>query len=255
MKTTVDLPDDLIRAMKMKALHEGKKLKNAITETLRAGLAAEAKVKSVSASPVVVKDRKTGWPVIKGGRRAARGKELTSELISEILVNQEVEWLRGAENTWVGWIVAMLIDTNVWMASVIEAHGHHLAVRRWIDKQSGKGAMSFCRMTQHSVLRLLTTEHIMKLYGMPPMTNAAAWTLYDQLLNDPRVGFTEEPKGVEALWRRFCARPSVSPKLYMDSYLAAFAIASQLRVVTIDRGFQQFNDIDVITLTNEGMAS
>ena len=40
MKTTLDLPDDLMREVKIRAVHEHKKLKDAIAEFLRKGLAA-----------------------------------------------------------------------------------------------------------------------------------------------------------------------------------------------------------------------
>jgi hypothetical protein len=40
MKTTLDLPDDLVKEVKLRAVHEGKKLKDAVAELLRKGLAA-----------------------------------------------------------------------------------------------------------------------------------------------------------------------------------------------------------------------
>src|SRR5947208_2026947 len=40
MKTTLDLPDDLMREVKIRAVHEHKKLKDAIAEFIRKGLAA-----------------------------------------------------------------------------------------------------------------------------------------------------------------------------------------------------------------------
>jgi plasmid stability protein len=40
MKTTLDLPDDLMHEVKIRAVHEHKKLKDAIAEFLRKGLAA-----------------------------------------------------------------------------------------------------------------------------------------------------------------------------------------------------------------------
>jgi plasmid stability protein len=45
MKTTLDLPDDLMRAVKIRAVHERKKLKDAIAEFIRKGMAAD-KVRS-----------------------------------------------------------------------------------------------------------------------------------------------------------------------------------------------------------------
>ena len=40
MKTTLDLPDDLMREVKILAVHEGKKLKDAIAELIRKGITA-----------------------------------------------------------------------------------------------------------------------------------------------------------------------------------------------------------------------
>jgi plasmid stability protein len=40
MKTTLDLPDELMREVKIRAVHEHKKLKDAIAELLRKGMAA-----------------------------------------------------------------------------------------------------------------------------------------------------------------------------------------------------------------------
>lgn len=40
VKTTLDLPEDLMRAVKIRAVHEHKKLKDTIAELLRKGIAA-----------------------------------------------------------------------------------------------------------------------------------------------------------------------------------------------------------------------
>jgi plasmid stability protein len=40
IKTTLDLPDDLMHEVRIRAVHEHKKLKDAIAEFLRKGLAA-----------------------------------------------------------------------------------------------------------------------------------------------------------------------------------------------------------------------
>jgi hypothetical protein len=40
MKTTLDLPEDLMREVKIRAVHEHKKLKDAIAEFIRKGIAA-----------------------------------------------------------------------------------------------------------------------------------------------------------------------------------------------------------------------
>lgn len=101
MKTTLDLPDDLVLQLKLRAVHEGKKLKDAVAETLRAGLTARGKRRvpqkhSKRERVVVRKDRKTGLPVIQCRRAALRGQELTPDRVAEILVAQEVGWARDA---------------------------------------------------------------------------------------------------------------------------------------------------------------
>jgi plasmid stability protein len=42
MKTTLDLPDDLMRKVKIRAVHEHKKLKDTIAELLQKGMAASS---------------------------------------------------------------------------------------------------------------------------------------------------------------------------------------------------------------------
>jgi len=45
---------------------------------------------------------------------------------------------------------------------------------------------------------------------------------------------------VFALWRSAAALPSASPKVWMDAYLAAFAISAGMQLVTLDRDFNNF---------------
>ena len=39
MKTTLDLPSDLLREVELRAVHEGRKLKDVVAEIIRRGLA------------------------------------------------------------------------------------------------------------------------------------------------------------------------------------------------------------------------
>ena len=52
MKTTLDLPADLMRAVKIRAVQEEKKLKDAITELIRKGMAAGRKRPPKTPKPV-----------------------------------------------------------------------------------------------------------------------------------------------------------------------------------------------------------
>lgn len=143
-----------------------------------------------------------------------------------------------------------LPDTSVWVALAIEEHHHHRVCRDWFEDLESSAIAVFCRVTQQSFLRLITTSALMSLHGLAPVTNEAAWVRYTALFRDPRIGLRrDEPEETEAGWREFSARPSPSPKLWMDAYLAAFAGAGGYRLVTTDRAFRQFTGLDLLVLS------
>ena len=141
-----------------------------------------------------------------------------------------------------------LCDVNIWVALTVEPHVHHALVRHWFDRVDPVSKLLFCRATQQSFLRLLTSERIIGPYGVPALTNEAAWAAYDALAADARVGFREEPPGLEEQWREYASRRLASPNLWMDAYLAAFARQHDCQFVTTDRAFRQFPSLDVLVL-------
>jgi uncharacterized protein len=62
---------------------------------------------------------------------------------------------------------------------------------------------------------------------------------------DDRITFAPEPDGIDPVWRGFAARSTSSPKLWMDAYLAAFALAGHHELATFDAGFRQFAGLTV----------
>lgn len=89
MKTTLDLPDDLVRAVKIRAVEENKKLKDTIADLLRRGLAQEHGQK-----PVV--RRRLRLPLVECAHAAAPGEEMTPERIAEALLDEEARSHRDA---------------------------------------------------------------------------------------------------------------------------------------------------------------
>lgn len=135
---------------------------------------------------------------------------------------------------------ASLFDTSAWLAAVFERHPFHGIARQSLQQATLNQPAVFCRATQQSVLRLISTAGIARTYGEPPLTNRGALMTFDSLQALPQVAWREEPPGVFAQWRTLAALDSASPKVWMDAYLAAFAIASGLRLVTLDRDFKNF---------------
>lgn len=140
----------------------------------------------------------------------------------------------------------VLCDSNVWLALALSRHGHHAVAREWFDGMEAVSSVFFCRATQQTFLRLLTNAAVLGPYGNPPLTNQQAWEAYEALLADDRIAFRgEEPNGIEAQWKQFARRDSASPKLWMDAYLAAYALTCGYRMVTTDAAFKQFDGVDL----------
>ena len=136
--------------------------------------------------------------------------------------------------------IMLLADSNIWLALALSKHGFNSTARVWLGEQTQSETVCFCRATQQSFLRLLTTQAVMAPYGIPPLTNKAAWSAYEGFLADGRISRVEEPRGLEASWKRLALNPKASPKLWMDAYLAALAITGGHRLVTTDKAFKQF---------------
>jgi toxin-antitoxin system PIN domain toxin len=138
-----------------------------------------------------------------------------------------------------------LLDINVWLALTFQSHVHHVSAKRWLEAHPSQ-RMFFCRLTQQGFLRLASNP---KAFGDEAVTLVVAWQLYDALLADPQFAFAEESPGLETLWRSFTARFDFSPKVWSDAYLAAFAQAGQLKLVTFDHDFHRYATLDVDVLS------
>ena len=142
-----------------------------------------------------------------------------------------------------------LCDSNIGLALALPGHVHHAAARRWLNGVEGVAAVFFCRATQQAFLRLLTNAAVLAPYGNQPLTNRQAWAVYEAMLVDDRIAWrADEPAGLDVRWKQFAVRDTASPKLWMDAYLAAFAVAGGHRLVTTDTAFRQLR---ALTLTLE----
>lgn len=82
MKTTLDLPDDLMRAVKIRAVNENRKLKDAIADLLKRGLSQE------SSPPKKVRKR-VKLPLVRCAHKARPDEEMTPERAAEMLLEEE----------------------------------------------------------------------------------------------------------------------------------------------------------------------
>lgn len=131
-------------------------------------------------------------------------------------------------------ISSVFPDLNVWIALSSTRHSHHTQAVRWL-RSLEEVRLVFCRYTQLGFLRLLATEAVM---GSGTLTQIQAWNEYDAWLQTGLAVLLEEPSQLEETFRSYSSRPRSSPKEWADSYLAAFSVASGVRLVTFDQALK-----------------
>jgi toxin-antitoxin system PIN domain toxin len=119
---------------------------------------------------------------------------------------------------------------NVWLALATIEHTHAGLARQWWERESG--TIGFCRLTQLGFLRLMTTAAAM---DGKPLSMAQAWRVYDRFYSDDRVTMISEPAAVEEKFRQKATGRTVSPKVWADAWLLAFAQAADGVLVTFDK--------------------
>ena len=87
MKTTLDLPDDLMREVKIRAVTQNRRLKDEIADLLRRGLAQRRSGSRIR--------RRAVLPLVRCARKARPEEEMTPERVAGILLDEESEARRG----------------------------------------------------------------------------------------------------------------------------------------------------------------
>lgn len=131
--------------------------------------------------------------------------------------------------------VLNFLDANVWLALIWSRHVHSERARQWFQSASEEEFL-FCRFTQMTVLRLLTTEGVM---GKDVQSMSEAWTLWDSVWSDERIAFVAEPEAFEKEFRARTHGSGRSPKVWADAYLVSFATLLKVKLITFDRALQQ----------------
>lgn len=88
MKTTVELPDELVREVKVRAAQEGRRLKDVMAEVVRRGLAAPVRQHMTSS--------RVRLPLVQCAHPARPSHEMTPQRTAQILLAAEVAAEVGA---------------------------------------------------------------------------------------------------------------------------------------------------------------
>ncbi len=135
---------------------------------------------------------------------------------------------------------AALFDSNLWLALTFDKHPFHETARTVFRDCKSKSPAVFCRATEQSFLRLASTPALHATYESIGLNNHDVIGFLEDFHKLPHVIFADEAATSRNLWITLSDRQTASPKVWMDAYLAAFAISANLRFVTFDRDFLQF---------------
>lgn len=138
-----------------------------------------------------------------------------------------------------------LPDLNVWLALAIAEHPHHRAAQTYWRHAAAERVV-FCRVTMLGLVRLLSQP---KLMGKAALSLRDAFDVYQRFASLPEVELCAEPGDCEVHLTHLldAATPA---RLWTDAYLAAFAIAGRLRLVTFDKDFARFGGVERLHLSS-----
>ncbi len=91
MKTTLDLPDELMRTVKIRAVREDRKLKEMVAILLRRGLGERPE------EPGTVRER-VPLPLVQCAHEARPDEEMTPERVARVLIDEEADRTSAASD-------------------------------------------------------------------------------------------------------------------------------------------------------------
>jgi len=135
-------------------------------------------------------------------------------------------------------------DVNVWVALTAEDHVHHARAEGYWRNEADTRLL-FCRTTALGLVRVTCQQHTA---DGRPLSPEEAWETYLRWRNRPEVGLLTEPPGIEDVMTDWCHKGLATKRNWTDLYLAAFARAGGLRLVTFDNDFRGFPGLELLLL-------
>ena len=213
MRTTVDIPDQVYRRLKIRAASQGCSVKELVLRGVEAELGERKRARNRERIALPLKIRRS-----PGGSKSRTPKSMKS----------------------------YFPDINVWLAVAYRGHRHHPIAAAWFEQVGAEQAI-LCRLTQLGLLRLLTMPAVMR---EDVKSQRGAWDVYDRFMSDERVTFypEAEPERIESMFRQLTATPRFAPQQWPDAYLAAFARCGNLTLVTFDKALGKLSGSDALLL-------
>ncbi|MEX0835756.1 MAG: hypothetical protein WD010_06675 [Nitriliruptor sp.] len=84
MKTTLELPDDLVREIKIRAADENRRIKDVVADALRRGLAQHD-------AAIGRADRRVQFPLVACAHEARPSEAMTPDRVAAIIASEDVD--------------------------------------------------------------------------------------------------------------------------------------------------------------------
>lgn len=138
-----------------------------------------------------------------------------------------------------------LPDINVWIALSAPDHEHRArADRYWHEEAAPRLAIT--TVTMLGIARVCSAAPIFAGHALTP---GAAWGAIQGWLGYSQVAYLYEPEGCRNRLDALVSAGLVTHRTWTDAYLAAFAMAAGLRLVSFDSDFRRFPDLYLLHLT------
>lgn len=135
----------------------------------------------------------------------------------------------------------MLVDANILLYAVDEAHRFHEAARSWLEAAAnGPRRVGMAWSSLIAFVRIATNPRAMR----DPLDPADAWAFVDAWLDAPAVWVPEPGPGYRTILARLITDLDLRASLVSDAALAALCIEHGLTIVSADSDFARFTEIE-----------
>lgn len=135
-----------------------------------------------------------------------------------------------------------LLDANVLIALAWPEHSSHGQASRWFASHAREG-WATCPMTQVALVRILSNP----AFSPRALTPSGALLVLSRNVEHPGHQFWSDSIQLGKALERMPRAPSGHQQI-TDAYLIALAIANRGKLVTLDRGVQQFGPAGAVEL-------
>lgn len=137
----------------------------------------------------------------------------------------------------------MVFDVNVLLATFRQDHAHHPFVRAWFDATFKPGAdVIVPDFVWVGFLRVVTNSHI---FEVPSTIDEAAEFMGAVIASSAYRPVAGLPAGL-GVFLETCRNGDAQGNLVPDAYIAAVARSYACPVVTMDKDFRRFDDLQII---------